>query len=263
MLKINNYVRAQSLEEAWTLGQKKNNVILGGMLWLRLQDRTVHTAVDLCDLGLGTIEETEAAYVIGASVTLRQLETHAGLNALTQGAMAESVRHIVGVQFRNLATIGGSLFGRFGFSDVLTLFMAVGAKVELYKAGMMEIEDFAALPRGTRDLLVRVHVPKKLHKTAYLSQRNTATDFPALACAVSEAEGVYRIAIGARPEKALLLKDEAGILSGGITEGAAAAMGKWVSEHTAFGSNLRGSEAYRRKICAVLVRRCLMMMKEG
>lgn len=45
--------------------------------------------------------------------------------------MKESLRHIVGVQFRNLATVGGSLWGRFGFSDVLTLLLALDAQVEL------------------------------------------------------------------------------------------------------------------------------------
>ncbi len=262
MLRINNYVRAKSLEEAYTLGQKKNNVILGGMLWLRLQDRTVNTAVDLCDLGLGTIEENETDYIIGATVTLRQLETHQGLNELTQGAMAEAVRHIVGVQFRNLATIGGSLFGRFGFSDVLTLFLALGARVELYSRGILDIAEFAALPRGTRDLLVRVYVPKNLHKTVYLTQRNTATDFPVLACAVSETGGSYRFAVGARPEKAVLLLDEEGILKSGITADSAAKMADFVAKNTRFGSNMRGSDAYREKICAVLIRRCLEMMKE-
>ncbi len=263
MLKINNYVRAKSLEEAYTLGQKKNNAILGGMLWLRLQDRTVNTAVDLCDLGLDTIEQTQDAFVIGACVTLRQLETHPGLNRLTQGAMAEAVRHIVGVQFRNLATIGGSLFGRFGFSDVLTLFLALGAKVELYERGMLDIRDFAELPRGTRDLLVRVHVPKSIQKAAYLTQRSTATDFPTLACAVCKAEEGYRFAVGARPEKAVLLLDGEGILEQGIHAGSAARMAEYIASHTRFGSNLRGSEAYRQRICAVLIRRCLEQMKEG
>ena len=37
----------------------------------------------------------------------------------------KSLRHIVGVQFRNCATIGGSIWGRYGFSDVLTMFLAM------------------------------------------------------------------------------------------------------------------------------------------
>ena len=118
VLTIREYLRPQTLEEAYTLCQKKSNVVLGGMLWLRMQNSQVGAAIDLCDLGLDTIEETPEAYSIGAMVTLRQLEQHPGLASLTQDAMAEAVKHIVGVQFRNLATVGGSLYGRFGFSDV-------------------------------------------------------------------------------------------------------------------------------------------------
>ncbi len=262
MLKIANYVRAQSLEEAYTLCQKRNNVILGGMLWLKMQNRSVNTAIDLCDLGLDTIEETPDAYRIGAMVSLRTLETHAGLASLTQGAMAEAVKHIVGVQFRNVATLGGSLYGRFGFSDVLTIFQVLDAKVELYHHGIMEIADFANLPRSTRDVLVRVIVPKKARRTAYLSQRNTATDFPSLACAVSECGGVYTCAIGARPAKAVTFTDTEGILKNGITAESAAAFGAYIAENCVFESNLRGSAAYRKKICAVLVRRALLQLTE-
>ena len=77
MITIQKYVRAQSLEEAWQLNQNKRNRILGGMLWTRLERGTVNTAIDLCDLGLNTIEETEEQFSIGAMATLRDLELHA------------------------------------------------------------------------------------------------------------------------------------------------------------------------------------------
>ena len=215
MLTINQYVKASSLEEAYELNQKKSNVILGGMLWLKMQKRNVGTAIDLSGLGLDAIEETEEAYRIGAMVTLRQMELHGGLNALTQGAARESVHRIVGVQFRNMATVGGSVFGRYGFSDVLTFLMAAGAQVELYKAGRMPVETFAYLPYD-RDILTHVIVPKRSMKAAYLSQRNTKTDFPVAACCVvqdMDAGGEIRCVIGARPMKAVCLRDERGILA--------------------------------------------------
>ena len=65
MITIQNYVRAQSLEEAWHLNQNKRNRILGGMLWLRLGSGAVGTAIDLCDLGLDAIEETDEQFSIG------------------------------------------------------------------------------------------------------------------------------------------------------------------------------------------------------
>ncbi len=262
MLNITNYVRPQSLEEAYELCQKKTNVVLGGMLWLKMQNRNVQTAIDLCDLGLDKIEETEDDYIIGAMVSLRTLEVHEGLNALTQNAMRDSVKHIVGVQFRNVATLGGSLFGRFGFSDVLTLFQVLDAKIELYHHGIMSVAEFAAMPRSERDILVRVYVPKKEKKVVYLSQRNTKTDFPALACAVSLIDGKYTCAIGARPLAAVALTDETGILKDGVTEETAAAFGAYVAENVVFGKDIRCGAEYRKKVCAVLVRRALLQIRE-
>ena len=125
MLKIKNYIKAESLEQAYELNQKRTACVLGGMVWLKMGNRNIMTAIDLSGLGLDTITETEEAFVIGCMTPLHALETHKELNAYTNSAIRESVRHIVGVQFRNCATVGGSIFGRFGFSDVLTMFLAL------------------------------------------------------------------------------------------------------------------------------------------
>ena len=96
MLYYNQYVRAESLDEAYTLYQKKNNFILAGMLWQKMRNRTMGTAIDLCALGLDQVEETETEFRIGAYVSLRELEINERLNVYTEGAFRESVRHIVG-----------------------------------------------------------------------------------------------------------------------------------------------------------------------
>ena len=185
MMTIREYKRAESLEEAWQLNQKKNNRIIGGMIWLKMEKINVGTAIDLSGLGLDAIEETEEQFAIGAMVTLRQLELDAGLAAYTNGAVRESVRHIVGVQLRNLATVGGSIYSRFGFSDVLTLFLALNASVELYKGGIVPLAEYATRPYD-RDLLVRVIVPKEPAAFCYQSVRNSQTDFPVLTCAAAK-----------------------------------------------------------------------------
>ena len=67
MLTIKNYARPETVEEALSLLRaKKSNVALGGMLWLKLQDKNVDTAVDLSGLGLDAIEETPEGWRIGA-----------------------------------------------------------------------------------------------------------------------------------------------------------------------------------------------------
>ena len=160
MVTIQNYVRAGSLEEAYELNQKRTSLILGGMLWTKMQNRRIQTAIDLCDLGLDRIEENEEEFSIGAMVSLRQLELHAGLNEYTHGAVKNAVKDIVGVQFRNLATVGGSIWGRFGFSDVLTVFLAMDTYVELFCGGMVPLREFVNRKQD-RDILVRVIVKKR------------------------------------------------------------------------------------------------------
>ena len=140
MIKIKEYVKAASLEEAYELNQKRSNRILGGMLWMRMSNAQVQTAIDLSGLGLDHIEETEEEFIIGAMVTLRELELNERLNDCFDHVLADAVKDIVGVQFRNLATVGGSVFGRFGFSDVLTVLLSLHASVELYKGGIVPLE---------------------------------------------------------------------------------------------------------------------------
>ena len=53
------------------------------------------------------------------------------------------------------------------------------------------MDEFAALPRTTRDVLVSVIVPKNAKGVVYLSQRNQSTDFPVLTCAVANRNGRY------------------------------------------------------------------------
>ena len=136
VLKFGTYVRVGNAAEAYELLQKnRNNKIVGGGIWMRLGSRRVATAIDLSACGLDQIEETETEFRIGAMCTLRQLERHAGLNALVNNVFEFAVHDIVGVQLRNTATVGGSIYGRFGFSDVLSAFLALDSYVELTGAG--------------------------------------------------------------------------------------------------------------------------------
>ena len=259
MMTIREYKKAESLEEAWQLNQKKNNRVLGGMIWLKMETINVGTAIDLSGLGLDTIEETDEGFSIGAMVTLRQLEEHPGLAAYTQGAVREALRHIVGVQLRNLATVGGSIYSRFGFSDVLTLFMAMDCWVELYKGGLVPLQEYAQRPYD-RDILVRVLVPKLQAKFCYQSVRNSQTDFPVLTCAAAKtAAGSFQFAIGARPGKAVVWNLDP--QAGETAEERAARFADTVCAEIKTESNMRGSAAYRRHLAGVLVKRAVRRLE--
>ena len=170
---------------------------------------------------------------------------HESLNAYTGSAIANAVKDIVGVQFRNMATVGGSIWGRFGFSDVLTVFLALDSYVELYKGGIVPLEQFAKMKKDN-DILVRLIVKKTPCKVVYSSMRNQRTDFPVIACAVSQTNGEYRASIGARPARAILIRSDK-------AEGFAS----FVAENAPTEGNIRGSAAYRTHLIKVLTERAM------
>lgn len=260
MLKIKSYVKVNSIAEAYELNQKKSACVLGGMIWLKMGNRNVSTAIDLSGLGLDTVQELEDEYVIGCMTTLRDLEMDKSLNTFTQGAIRESLRHIVGVQFRNCATVGGSIFGRYGFSDVLSMFLAMDTWVDLYQAGRIPLAEFVKMKKD-RDILQSVIVKKTPLKTVYLSQRNTETDFPVLTCAASLIGEQPRTIIGARPGRAMVVEDREDLLYG-FTEmskkekaEAVRKFSEYAAANVPVGSNMRGSKEYRRLLTEVLTRR--------
>ena len=260
MLRIREYRRVESLEEAYELNQKKTNRIIGGGLWMKIGDRNLMTAIDLSGLGLDQISETEDEFVIGCMATLRDLEVHPGLNAYTDGAVKQSVCHIVGVQFRNCATVGGSIYGRFGFSDVLTMFLGMDTWVELYDAGRIPLTEFVNMKKDN-DILVNIIVRKEPLLTCYLSQRNTKTDFPVLTCTASVIGDEARTVIGARPARAMVVEDKKQILKNfkNMTKKQKAQAIEEFAEYAAgnvpTAGNMRGSEEYRSLLVKVLTRR--------
>lgn len=258
MLTFARYERPSTPEEALSLlRSKRGSKIMGGGLWMRLSKRTYPCVIDLTDCGLDTIEETEDAYRIGAMVTLRQLECDARLNLATGNVLNAAVHDIVGVQFRQLATVGGSVYGRFGFSDVICALLALDSEVELVDAGRMPLAAFLAEP-PSRDVLTHVVVRKHDYAATYEGVRKAATDFSTLNVCAAHWDGVWHLSVGARPGRAhLLAGDELGCRSAAPTpDELARAMA--AARALTFSSNLWGSARYREHLAGVLAGRALV-----
>ena len=163
----------------------------------------------------------------------------------------------------NLIAVRGSLLHMVNHSLIkLTLFMAAGAKLELYHGGIVTVEEFARMPFD-RDILTHVIFPGKEQRIAWQSFRNARTDFSVLNCCVSLEEKETRCCVGARPMKAVCLRDEQGILKDGITKESARAFGRYVKENVKTGSNLRGSGEYRSMLAETLAKRALLTAAES
>lgn len=258
MLTIKDYVLVETLEEAYKLNKNINNVILGGTGWLKLQNRNIGKAIDLSKLNLEGIKEDEEKYIIGCMTTLREIEKNESLEKLTDGAIKESLKHIVGVQFRNSVTIGGSIYSRFGFSDILTSLLTLDSYVEMYKGGIIPLKEFIDM-KYDDDILVNIIIKKSKRKVGYSSFRNQATDFPVLTCGVALLEDKKVFAsIGARPYKAKIVENTLEDFS----EESIERFAKYVSGNLKFDNNMRASGEYRKHLTEVLVKRTLKKLVE-
>ncbi len=246
MAQYKNYVIAQTLDEAYALNAKKSTVIVAGNMWLRMCGMRRQTALDLSALGLDYIKEDEQGFTIGAMTTLRTMETHAALNAAFGGVFARAFEPIVGTQFRNGATVGGSVFSRFGFSDVSTLLLAMGAKVVTHARGEVPLDEFQK-EKWDRDILTAIRIEKG-RSAAIESVRLSKTDIPVLVCAASADERGVRVVLGSRPARAVIVAENARPEELDYMRMAA---------DIPMGSNARASEAYRRKVAPVLMERAV------
>lgn len=261
MITFGDYVRPSSLDEACELLKtKKPARIIGGGLYIRMGKRRIGLAVDLSDLELDYINETETGFEIGAMATLRALETNAALNACFDNLFKEALKDIIGVQFRNIATVGGTVYQKYGFSDVIPALLAVNAKVCFHDSGEISLEDYIKEEGFRRDVLEKVIIPKvEGAKASNQTLRISRSDYPALVVAATKIDGKYRVVVGARPRRATLALTAMDYLnSNEVNEEAAIKAGELAAEELVFGTNTRGSSEYREDICKVLVKRAIL-----
>lgn len=258
MFSITELARPETIEEAYRiLTARPNNAVLGGGAFLRLCSHRIGTAIDLSRLGLDMIEEQEDFIRIGAMTTFRALETSPVLKAAFGGVLPKAVGNVVGVQFRNIVTVGATVHTKYGFSDLITALLVLDTRVELHDGRLLPLGVFLDKPRQ-KDILVRLWIKKEPRQAAYQSLRNSAADLPILNVAVSRLGGQWVIAVGARPLVAKVAAGASALLSGGnlspeAVEGAAEAAAKELS----FGTNARGTASYRQALCRVLVKRAV------
>jgi len=231
-------VRPLSLDEAYhdVIGQEKG-ILIGGGVFLRLQKRRADLGIDLsCIESLRMIQERENDFVIGSMVTLRELEK----NIQLPRSVCQSVRQIGGVSLRNLVTIGGSIWGRYPFSDIITALLSLNSKLQFFNSEDMALSDFLAKDKLEKDILISITIPKAEY-SAFRAYKLNYTDFSMVNLSVSSTDEI-RIAVGARPGRALLLQD----ISNAHTA-------EELLADVEFGTDLRGSGIYRRKMAEVML----------
>ncbi len=257
MFTIEELARPQTLDEAYAiLTARPENVVLGGCAFLRMGNRKIATAVDLSRLSLDYIREADGWLELGAMATFRAVETHPACRGSFGGLLPRAVGNVIGVQFRNVVTVGASVFSKYGFSDLITALLALDTEVELHRGGRLPLTMFLDNPY-TKDILTRLYIKKDGRAAAYQSLRNSASDFPVVNAAVSRLGDEWTVVVGARPARAQVARAASRALSGPQGSADPAAAGQLAAGELAFGANLKASAEYRRAMAAVLVKRAV------
>ena len=259
-MKVNEYYRASSLDDAYRkLQEDPKNVILAGGLWIKKMGQSVNALVDLSTLGLDRISESKDEVVVGSMTTQREFENSPIIRNLFNDSIAFAVREVMGVNFRNLATIGGSIMGRFPFSDVICGLLPYDVSLEFYPEARMSLEEYLNYKGKYNAILVAIHIKKENGKGYFKKVKMTALDFPLINFAIAKVNGKYRIAVGARPSTAALAHKAMEYINGVSNPGKenfekAACI---ASEELIYLDNKDASKEYRLELTKVYVRRGL------
>ena len=256
MFTFTNFFAASTIEEAYNeLIKNRRNVILGGTSYLRMGNTNYNTAIDISNVtDIDKIIETEENFEIGAMASFRQLETDKDLYEWFP-VISHAVEDIVGVQLRNNIRIGATVFTRHGFSDLITALLCLDTYVVLYKGGVLRLEDFLNEKEIRKDILVKITIKKEKLVSSFKCVRKSKADYSVLNMAVSKNEnGNIRISVGARPGKAVLAHETMKYLSENSDVKSASEI---MRREIKFGSNMRGTEEYRRLLSAALLEKAL------
>ncbi|MDW7673497.1 MAG: FAD binding domain-containing protein [Bacillota bacterium] len=263
MLTIGEYLKPKSVKEAYELlNSKKKTALIGGGAWIRMSpSRRISLAIDLSQAGLRYINDTDETIEIGAMTTFGDIDKSPILQQYFSGIIPRSFQDIVGVQLRNIVTIGGTVYSKYGFSDVITALLVLNCKVVLHAKGELLLKDFLILPVSgkERDVLEKLVIDKEELKAAFQMMRNSRGDYAILNVAAAKKDKEFKIAVGARPQRAMLAEKAMEFISNNpISEETAAKAGEIASEELHLGNNSLGTSKYRKALCQVLVKRAIL-----
>lgn len=256
-MELNEYIAADSVEMAYDLLNKnqKNHLIAGGA-WIKISLKNVDNLIGLEKLELDFIKEANDFFEIGAMTSLRELQIHEGIKSLGSGILCEAISNIMGINIRNLATIGGSVMGKFAFSDLFAVLLVLDARLNFYKLGEISISDFLGMTKIPRDILLSIKINKENKRGYFKKVATTHLDFAIVNIAVSKGDH-FKLAVGSRPGIAKsainasnYLNSQESIDDEVITQAVAIAI-----EELSIGSNLRATSDYRKTLVKAYLKR--------
>lgn len=278
-----DYHRASSVDEVLSLlGQYGDDakILAGGQSLIPLMKLRFAGPGHLIDInhvgGLDSISEQEGELRIGALVRHNQLVA-SELLAARYPTISSAAPQIADPLVRNLGTIGGSLAHADPAGDLGAVMLAMGASVVLQSSSgerIVPISDFlvdtftTSITAGELLTQVRVPTPPQRSGGTYLKLERKVGDFATVAAAVAltlDNGTVARAGIGLTgvDSKNVHATDaEASLQGAAAGDEAFAEAGRLAAAAAHPVTDVRGTEAYKRHMIEVYVRRGLARAHE-
>jgi carbon-monoxide dehydrogenase medium subunit len=277
------YHRPASLEEALDLlatHGEEAKVLAGGQSLIPAMKLRFAGPAHLIDInripGLDGIEERDGGLRIGSLVRHNHLAA-SDLIAARYPTIAAAAPQIADPLVRNLGTIGGSLAHADPAGDLGSVMLALDASVVLrsstgerelaVKDFLVSIFETAAAPN---ELLTEIRVPQPSGRFGgtYLKMERRVGDFATVAAAVFlsmdggaiDRAGIGLTAVGLSNLKATAAEEA--LVGKSPSEDVFAMAGALAAQASSPSSDVRGSEAYKRHVVDVYVRRGLAAAAE-
>ncbi|MCD5416825.1 FAD binding domain-containing protein [Candidatus Bipolaricaulota bacterium] len=268
------FLRPADIKEAIALlhqDEERASIVGGGIEIVLGRSPAAERLIDLSRLGLSYIVERKEGLVIGATTTIAQIIENPLTARFLNKVIVEGLRQVGSPLIRNLATIGGAIARAHPWSDVTTLFLALGGTMVIYDGEEERTLSLSALyERGFRRRLAQMIIteiilpsPPAGAAAVFIKFSRTAFDIALLNCACfifrpHDCIEQARIIIGARPQHSVPVSAVEEFLAGrDLTDSTireAAMIGR-ETVHTA--DDIRTGKEYRKTLVAAGIRRTL------
>ena len=162
-MRVNNYYLANSLKDAYEkLTSTPNSAVIAGGLWMKKVNFDYDTLIDLSGCKLDFIKEEKDYVEIGAMVSLNDFESHPAIRNISNGVLSGAIRQIMGPAFREMATVGGSIYGKYGFSDIVTVLLAHKVELVFYPDATITLDEYVKKPGFFDGILIKIRIYKEL-----------------------------------------------------------------------------------------------------
>ena len=259
------YVRPESLEQAWKTfmdNSARALFVSGGVSTALREDERTEILIDIQKLLPDSVMETEQSFEIGGGMRITEVIDDMDKHPITQ------VLKTVGTnQIRNMSTISGSIAQKYGWSDVVTLFLALKSSLRVYDGDerVISLEDY--LHGNQKPIILSVIFDSRFNFGAFQHMTRTDYDVSQLnfyLCA-EIAEGIVKnagAAYGARPGLAVRFEELEGALTGKSVDELCRGAEDYskLSEMAKVSDGLDLSAEYRRELLGVFIRRSLKQL---